>query len=437
MTSGASERAQRLTPRARALLPLCLALLVALTLRQLWCSVPPRVELSGSAMGTRWSLVIGAADRSRADLELVRAAIESSFAAVETRMSTWDPDSELSRFNRHRSTEPFPLSAETLAVLATAQRLSERTGGAFDVTVRPLVAAWGFGAGARTPDLAPSPEELLDLRARVGHRLLELDPVAASARKRHPELECDLSAIAKGWALDRAVETVLELGFDALLLELGGEVRVVGERPGGGAWRVAIERPEPGGRALHRSVELRDAALATSGDYRSFYEVAGERRSHLLDPRSGRPVEHGLASVSVVHAEAALADAWATALAVLGPDAGLALAEAEGLGAYFLERTAPGSFAARATAAFPPLRDAGGRTHADPEPDQAPGGEGAVSGLAPYLAGLAVFAAVFLAMSIGAIAQGRRLKGSCGASGDACHCSPLAARHCPLQRERG
>ncbi len=357
MTSG-SSRPERLTPRARILLPVFLVLLVALAVRQLWYTAPPRAELAGAAMGTRWSVVLDATGRARADVERARMAIEEQFTAVDQRMSTWDPDSELSRFNRHASVEPFPLSAETLEVLAIAQQVSEDSGGAFDVTVSPLVAAWGFGPGARAPGQAPEPAELAALRALVGYRLLELSPAEGAARKLHPGISCDLSAVAKGWAVDRAAEALAGLGFTDFLLELGGEVRVRGERPGGSAWRVAIERPDPDARAVQASIVLRDAALATSGDYRSFYERDGERLSHLLDPRSGEPVRHGLASVSVVHSEAALADAWATALAVLGPVEGFARAEAEGLGAYFIERTAAGGFAVRATARFPRVRPA-------------------------------------------------------------------------------
>ena len=357
MTSVASARAERLTPRARALLPVFLALLVALAVRQLWCAAPPRAELAGAAMGTRWSVVLGAAGHSRADVERARTAVEATFASVERHMSTWDPDSELSRFNRHASDEPFVLSSETLAVFAIAQEVSERSAGAFDVTVHPLVAAWGFGADAYAPGTAPVPADLAALRARVGFRLLELAPTAGAARKRHPQLQCDLSAVAKGFAVDLAAEALAGLGFGDFLVELGGEVRVGGERPGGGAWRVAIERPDSDAREVQASVELRDAALATSGDYRSFYEKEGERLSHLLDPRSGRPVRHSLASVSVVHREAAFADAWATALAVLGPEEGFARAEAESLGAYFIERTASGGFRVRATSRFPLVRE--------------------------------------------------------------------------------
>lgn len=360
MTSGSSGHRDRLTPRARALLPIFLVLLVALAVRQLWFVAPPRAELAGDAMGTRWSVVLGATGRSHAEVESAREVIAVQFEEVERRMSTWNPDSELSRFNRHASTEPFPLSPETLAVLAIAQQVSERSRGAFDVTVSPLVAAWGFGANADTlgPALGSAPDSatLAGLLARVGYRRLELAPAAGTARKRHPQLECDLSAVAKGWAVDRAAEALADIGFNDFLLELGGEVRVAGERPGGGAWRVAIERPDPDTRAVHASVELRDAALATSGNYRNFYEKDGERLSHLLDPRSGRPVRHQVVSVSVVHRETAFADAWATALAVLGPEEGFARAEAEQLGAYFIEQTASGEFAVRATSRFPTVR---------------------------------------------------------------------------------
>lgn len=356
MTSGISGRVTRLTPRARALLPVFLTLLVALAVRQLWCAAPPRSELIGSVMGTYWSVVLASAGRSRNDVESARVVVEAAFAAVDQRMSTWDPESELSRFNRHASSEAFPLSPDTLEVFAIALAVSERSGGAFDATVRPLVAAWGFGANARTSGAEPSPAELASLRTRVGFQLLELSPATGTARKRHPQLECDLSAVAKGYAVDRAAEALTGLGFSDFLVELGGEVRVRGERPGGGPWRVAIEQPDPDIRQMRASIELRDGALATSGDYRSFYERDGVRFSHLLDPRSGRPVQHGLASVSVVHRQAAFADAWATALSVLGTEEGFALAEAEGLGAYFIDSIGSGGFVVRATSGFPSVR---------------------------------------------------------------------------------
>lgn len=355
MTSGASGRPEILTRRGRLLLPVFLLVLIVLAVRQLWCLAPGRVVLSGPSMGTTWSVTLAARGRARGELVEARAAIEERLGRVNGLMSTWDPDSELSRFNRHASSEPFPISAETLEVLGVAREVSEKTGGAFDVTVRPLVAAWGFGAGARAPGQGPDASELERLRQRVGFRRLELDPVAGTARKLQADLECDLSAIAKGYAVDAVARALEELGWADFLVEVGGELRARGRRPEGGAWRVGIERPAEDRRGAQLVVTLADLSMATSGDYRSEYEEGGERVTHLIDARSGRPVANRLASVTVVHRQAVVADAWATALSVLGPEAGFARAEAEGLGALFLLRDAAGSFSVRSTPAFPPF----------------------------------------------------------------------------------
>jgi len=375
MTSGGSGRAEILTPRARVLLPVFLAALVALAFRQLFWLAPAEAVLRGATMGTTWSVTLAASGRTRADLRAARAAIEGQLEAVDARMSTWRADSELSRFNRHESLAPFPLSVETLSVLALAREVSERTGGAFDVTVAPLVAAWGFGAGARPPGQGPDARELAALRERVGFRLLELDPAAGTARKLDPRLRCDLSAIAKGFAVDQVTRALAASGWTDLLVEVGGEVRARGERPGGGAWRVGIERPDVEGRTVSARVALADRALATSGDYRSFYESGGRRVTHIVDPRSGRPIESRLASVSVVHPEAAVADAWATAIAVLGPDEGRARAEAAGLEIYLLLRTEAGGFEARATPGFPLLAEPGSPAPAGTPRDAPAAGE--------------------------------------------------------------
>ncbi len=307
-------------------------------------------------MGTTWAVTLNAPGLSAHDRAQAREAIQASLDAVDGAMSTWDSASELARFNAFRGSDPFPLSAETLSVLGLAREVAAATDGAFDPTVRPLVAAWGFGAGARVPGQEPGESELAALRARVGFRQLELERATGSARKHHPELELDLSAIAKGFGVDRVAQVLQERGYADFLVEVGGELRAQGERPGGGRWRLAVERPEAGGRAVFAVVALSDRALATSGDYRSFYQAGGRRRSHIIDPRTGRPVEHGLASVSVVDPSAAVADAWATALMVLGPVEGFLLAEKRGLAAYFIERSPSGSYRSRATAAFPPSR---------------------------------------------------------------------------------
>lgn len=356
MTSGSSGRPEILTPRARALLPVFLLVLLFFAVRQLWWTAPERLVLSGSTMGTTWTVTLNAPEKTREDVQRVQVLVEERLAAINRSMSTWDESSELSRFNRFDSTAPFPVSPEMLAVVRLARDVSERTGGAFDVTVRPLVAAWGFGAGARIGD--PDAAELAALRERVGYAALSVEDDAL--RKRRADLEVDLSAVAKGFGVDEVADVLGAEGYADYFVEIGGEVRVRGERRGGGPWRVGIERPDTEGRSVVGVVLLSDAAMATSGDYRNFYDAGGERRTHIIDPRTGRPVTHGLASVSVVHAEAAVADAWATALLVLGPEEGPACAEAEGVAAYFIVRREGEGFDTSVTTGFPAIEVAPG-----------------------------------------------------------------------------
>jgi thiamine biosynthesis lipoprotein len=271
-------------------------------------------------------------------------------------MSTWDPSSELSRLNAlDRADEPFPVSAHTMEVLAAAAEIGEISGGAFDVTVGPLMQAWGFGTDSYQLR-RPAPEELEALRERVGQAaLLTLDEDAGTVSKGHPDVEVDVSAIAKGHGVDRVAEALEALGYRNYLVEIGGELRAAGRKLDGTPWRVAIEKPESDSRAIHQIVILEDRALATSGDYRNFYLEGGERFSHTMDPRTGAPVHHRLASVSVLHPSAMYADAWATALNVLGAEAGYALAIRQGLPAYFIERGPEGQYTIRMTPDFAPL----------------------------------------------------------------------------------
>lgn len=358
MTS-AAEPPQRsgivLGGRAKLLLPLLLGALLAASVHRLACAPPPsgNAEFVGGSMGTTWSVklavdVIDAAARAE-----VQQSIEAALRGVDEAMSTWREDSELSRFNAHASTEAFKASREVLEVFRIAREVSALSDGAFDVTIGPIVAAWGFGATDRIPGPPPA-DELDRLRERVGWRGVEVQEGAL--RKARADLVCDLSAIAKGYAVDRVAEALEKLGYRDHLVEVGGEVRARGARLQGGAWRVAIERPVAGARDLFDVVLLDDLALATSGDYRNFYESGGQRYSHTIDPRTARPIEHALASVSVLHREAVYADALATALNVLGPDAGYSLAEREGLAALFIVRGEDGEFSARATPAFESAR---------------------------------------------------------------------------------
>ena len=307
----------------------------------------------GLTMGSTYTVKLFAPGLAAGELAAAQAAVEAALGGVVARMSTFDPASELSRFSRHGSDRPFALSPDTWRVLELAQQVSARSRGAFDVTVAPVVNAWGFGPGGRRA--RPADEDLARARATVGWQALELDAARGTAAKAHPALAADLSGIAKGYAVDLAARSLDGLGFERYMVEAGGEIRTRGANANGMPWQLGIERPDAMPRRAHRIVPLAGLSMATSGDYRIYFEEGGRRYSHEIDPASGVPAAHRLASVTVVARECALADAWATGLFVLGPEAGLALAAREGLAACFIERTPEGGFADRLTPAFATL----------------------------------------------------------------------------------
>ena len=344
------------TPRVRILLLLAIAVLGAATVHRLWWATPPSTvhEFRGPTMGTTYRVKLRAALR-RAERASIAAELSERLDRIEQLMSTYRPDSELSRFNRHQGPDPFPVSSETLRVFQIAREISELSGGAFDVTVAAIVNAWGFGATDRPPG-TPEPQELARLLQHVGYRLISVDASARALSKADPSVRCDLSAIAKGFAVDELGTLLEKLGYGDFLIEIGGELKGSGRRADGQPWRVGVEQPDAENRLARRVVPLDNQAIATSGDYRDWYEERGQRISHTIDPRTGTPIRHGLASVSVVHPTAAHADALATALNVLGPREGYALAESAGIAAYFVRRVGEGEFEAFATPAFEALQ---------------------------------------------------------------------------------
>jgi thiamine biosynthesis lipoprotein len=280
----------------------------------------------------------------------VDRALRSTLDRINRLMSTWDPDSELSRFNRFTSLEPFPVSAETFEVLEWSVKLNALTGGALDVTVGPLVDAWGFGpSGPRNH--APTDEEIARLREATGAGRLELNPGARTVRKTRPEVRCDLSSIVPGYAADRLWTELADRGFTDFLVDMGGELRTRGRNEHGEPWQIAIDRPEPQSQAIERVVSISNLAISTAGDYRKYREVDGQRVTHILDPRTGRPIGHRLASVTVIDELAVRADGFDTALMVLGSDEGMALSRKLNLAVLFIERTDDG-FSERASPRF-------------------------------------------------------------------------------------
>ena len=309
-------------------------------------------------MGTTWSVVVPDPPEG-VDADRLQSIVDEVFAEVNATLSTYDPSSELSRFNQYESTSPVAASPMLCEVIALAADVGEATGGAFDVTVGPLVGLWGFGstagdgAGARTPDAAT----LAATRSQVGRDKLIVDRVAGTLRKSAPELAVDVDGIAPGFAVDRVAERFEDIGVQRYLIELGGELRGRGLSPDRRPWRVAIEAPLGGERRPYALVALDGQGLSTSGDYRDARIVDGRRVSHTIDPRTGAPVGHRLASVTVVQGTAALADAYATALMVLGPQEGFELATRMGIPALFIVRSEDGrEFTERATASFELLR---------------------------------------------------------------------------------
>ena len=286
------------------------------------------------------------------DREAIRALVQQRLDAVDRRMSTYRADSEVSRFNRLAGGESLVLSEETWAVLGLAWQVRDESRGAFDPTVGPLVDAWGFGAPGR--DAEPTPvadDRLAELRRAIG--AIELVAEDRRVLKLENGSALDLSAIAKGWATDVVSQALSHADFGNHLVEVGGEVRTAGHSPAGDPWRIAIERPPPrvsdpapsapatpAEDALHVGLQkvlpFTDGSLATSGDYRNYWERDGVRYSHTIDPRTGRPVEHGLASASVFHPSCAVADAYATTLMVLGPEDGLRWADENDIAALLL-----------------------------------------------------------------------------------------------------
>jgi thiamine biosynthesis lipoprotein len=302
--------------------------------------------VTGPTMGTIFTVKVVTTHDDEATRHRVAELVREVVDTVEAAMSTYRPDSEIEIFNHH-GTESFRASPEMLEVVAEAQRVARLSSGAFDITVGPLVDLWGFGPSGLTE--APSEEKLAELVGIMGYEQIEVDPVNGTLRKAIPECRIDLSAIAKGFAVDKVAAALDGEGFSAYMVEIGGEVRTRGRKASGDDWRIGIERPDSAGRAIHTAISLTDLALATSGDYRNFVVRDGVRISHTIDPRNGRPIAHDLASVSVLHSSCMTADALATALEVLGPEEGFDLAQRQQIPALFLIRTGEMVFEERST----------------------------------------------------------------------------------------
>ena len=282
--------------------------------------------------------------------DALRGELEAELLALDAILSTYRADSELTRFNESASTEWVAASPALVRVVEEARRVSELTDGAFDVTVGPVVNLWGFGPQPGTDEI-PDDGAIDAARARVGYRMLESRADPPALRKQRPDIYVDLSAIAVGYAVDRLAAILDDHALPDYVVEIGGELKARGSNERGEPWAIAVERPLADARRVERLLRVRDAGVATSGDYRSYFEVGGHHYSHIIDPNTGRPVTHDLASATIITASAMRADALATSLMVLGPEAGYALAAREGIAALLIQR-AGDRFEERATPAL-------------------------------------------------------------------------------------
>ena len=308
-------------------------------------SGPELAGFNGSIMGTGYSVRLGTgsiATHSVTEAEAnstdeLAQAVHAVLQDVDTHMSTWRADSELSLLNDSVDSDWQPMTASTLQVISQALYTSTASKGAFDVTIGPLVDLWGFGAGAESAAARkPAGQVIRQRLAQVGHETIEVDTATHSVRKHNHAARLDLSGIAKGHAVDRVADLLDSKGVTNYLVEVGGELRGRGHKPDGSLWKVAIERPITGRREAFRALQLKDQAIATSGDYRNFFADGGQRYSHSIDPRTGQPVAHDLASVSVVAGSTMTADALSTAFMVMGPDDAMAFATQHQVAAHFI-----------------------------------------------------------------------------------------------------
>ncbi|WP_370280027.1 FAD:protein FMN transferase [Pontibacterium sp.] len=290
--------------------------------------------VQGLTMGTSYSVKWVSKD---ADTQKVHAAIEAVLKDINQSMSTYIDTSELSRLNQSSSTDWQPLSSALYDVLRLSTDLSEQTEGAFDVTVGPLVNLWGFGPEGRVVT-APSGDKIEAERIRVGFEKIALNATDQQIKKSVAELYIDLSAVAKGYAVDRVASLLEEHGHVRYLVEVGGELRAKGLKPGGKHWRIAIETPDAATRSVQKIINVKDVAIATSGDYRNYFEENGVRFSHTIDPSSGKPINHRLASVTVLASSCAEADALATAFMVMGTERGYKYAMQHRINALFINK---------------------------------------------------------------------------------------------------
>ncbi|VVP87857.1 FAD:protein FMN transferase [Pseudomonas fluorescens] len=310
--------------------------------------------LGGPTMGSTWSVKYVRHAGLPAPA-VVQVEAEKILADIDRQMSTYRSDSDIERFNQLPANRCQAMPASILQLVRVGEQLSVQSDGSYDLTVEPLLNLWGFGPQARE-EKVPTAQALAEVRQRVGHRQLHIkgDQLCKEAA-----VEVDFNSIAAGYAVDQIAARLEALGIHDYLAEATGELKAAGKKPDGSSWRIALEEPRDDQQVAERIVIVDGYGLSTSGDYRNYFEQDGRRYSHTFDARTGVPVSHTLASVTVIHPSALMADGLSTLLLILGPDRGLEFAEKHDIGAFFVIRADTG-FVTRTSHAFERL--GGGKT---------------------------------------------------------------------------
>ncbi|MDA1231029.1 MAG: FAD:protein FMN transferase [Planctomycetota bacterium] len=356
------------------------------------------LTFNGETMGTYYAITIdSAAETARGEIQ---AQIDACLMDINRQMSTWDPESEISKFNKLESTDWFPVSPEFAMVVTESIRIHKLTQGAFDPTVAPLIDLWGFGA--KRPKSFPTQEAIDAARSKTGMQYIEARVEIPSIRRTHPGITLNLSAIAKGHGVDRVSELLVALGYPSHVVDIGGEDRTGIAKANGQKWRLGVESPLG---ELQRVIECTEQSVATSGDYRNYFEIKGVRYSHAIDPTTGRPVINPPASVSVLSDSCMTADGLATGLMVMGTEKGFRFAKEHKLSVLYLDVIDKKTIVEHATGEFL----AAAQTAAKPASSEPSGGQ-----WIPFVAALVVFLLAVTGMAIGVLAKKPALKGSCG-----------------------
>jgi len=327
---------------------------VALAAALTGCLFQDKVEaFTGPTMGSTYTVkYVRSGDGP--SKEMLHSEVEALLGELDKQLSTYRSDSDVERFNAlpAGSCESMPDMVREL--VAAGGQLSADSDGAFDLTLEPLLNLWGFGPQGRG-ERVPSAEDISAARALTGQQHLSID---SDRLCKAVALQLDFNSIAAGYAVDLVIDRLKALGVQSYLVEITGELKAEGRKPDGSPWRIAIEAPRDDQRVAQKIVELDGMGVSTSGDYRNYFERDGRRYSHTLDPQSGQPIEHHLAAVTVIDKSTLRADGLSTALMVLGPEKGLALAERNGIAAFFVVREGQG-FVTTSTKAFDELFGAG------------------------------------------------------------------------------